>query len=823
MRRRVPVWVVGAVSAVLAIVVVVAVVVVRGGQEPAVGTRADATVAAVGPSPGEARVTAAAEGPPPLVRASVSAHGATLRNRDGVVVEIPAGALPEGATIEIGLAPTPTLPEGVAPIGRFYKITTSAALTGLATLRLPIPVGPDAGDVALYQLRPGGELVAFGGRREAGAFVAELAAFTDEGLGSGSHLRVSLRSSSRIEAIPVSGFAGAVYAETGVVTEFTAIVEGGSGSYDFEFSYDTESVASASTETIGRGGDEQTLYLVYDELRPVPDILAVTVVDRQTGRRAEVILAVDIVAPALDITQFDIPSGPSFNSDSGRLTAGFRVCVIGGEQSPYRISVEMPDAAIITSDISTRNAEPALKPVCETLTHEFAFEPGLPITAVASVTDAAGRGPVSTSMFLQTPLLLDVEIRGPAKVTVRDAAGFVAVTTGGKPTYRHTWYAQPPDADSTLVASDVSDLQHAFDKPGIYTVTVFVSDDTRAEASADFSVEVTGAMAVAIVASPDTDPLTVGQPVTLAADVSGAAEDARLRYVWGLPDGDVATDVPTVVTTPVQAGIVAVGVTVFDEQNDEEAEAILDLDVHEPLQLAVTSIPDVINESEAAAIGLSVTGGVGSDGAVPEYALMVNYGDGSTEEFVLTGPDVLIEHTYAESGTYTVTVVATSPDGQTVTEAVELGVSGSFTLILTRPLPENFVVLANEVVIEVEGRTARVVAFGYQTEWAGFEGFFIDSSGNSQTFLADCVRHTTIENLGDDLVYAPETERITGTINLLWTRLDVGPECPFDGLDDVQTRVADVEISVVDGLGSGRFLSEEALPSFSYVLAPKTN
>ena len=80
-----------------------------------------------------------------------------------------------------------------------------------------------------------------------------------------------------------------------------------------------------------------------------------------------------------------------------------------------------------------------------------------------------------------------------------------------------------------------------------------------------------------------------------------------------------------------------------------------------------------------------------------------------------------------------------------------------------------------------------------------------------------------MEHQGDDLVYDPVAGAISGTINLLWTRLDVGNECPFGGLDDVQTRTADVEIAVVDGQGSGRFLSEEALPSFFYGLEPTAN
>ncbi len=228
---------------------------------------------------------------------------------------------------------------------------------------------------------------------------------------------------------------------------------------------------------------------------------------------------------------------------------------------------------------------------------------------------------------------------------------------------------------------------------------------------------------------------------------------------------------------------------------------------------------------EVVTIRISIAGGLveGADGEIFPYELTVDYGDGLTQEFVVTEPDLQIEHTYADADTYTLTVVATSPDGQRATVSAEFGVRGAFTVVMVRPLREEFVVLANEVVIEVEGRTARVVAFSYQTEWAGYEGFTIDSAGNTQTFSVECVNHTTVEHQGDDLVDDPEAGTITGTINLLWTRLDVGNECPFGGIDDVQTRTADVDITIVDGQGSGRFLSEEALPRFTFVLEPKTN
>ena len=346
------------------------------------------------------------------------------------------------------------------------------------------------------------------------------------------------------------------------------------------------------------------------------------------------------------------------------------------------------------------------------------------------------------------------------------------------------------------------------------------------QASAALVVRIVEGLSVEL-ASPAGTTVKAGTQVQLVAEVSGAAADAQLRYVWGLPDGDVETDIPTLDVTLAEPGVAAFGVTVFDDHHGEEADAIVEFLVQEvpPLMLAITDVPDVVPQGEVVTIRISIAGGLveGADGEIFPYELTVDYGDGSTQEFVVTEPDLQIEHTYADADTYTLTVVATSPDGQRATVSAELGVRGAFTVVMVRPLREEFVVLANEVVIEVEGRTARVVAFSYQTEWAGYEGFTIDSAGNTQTFSVECVNHTTVEHQGDDLVYDPEAGTITGTINLLWTRLDVGNECPFGGIDDVQTRTADVDITIVDGQGSGRFLSEEALPRFTFVLEPKTN
>ncbi len=110
---------------------------------------------------------------------------------DGLTLRHPAGVLPAGATVEIQPTVSPELPAGVTLVGDFYRITASAELTGLTTLRLPIPedVAPD--QLALYQLQADGQVVIYAGRVEGGFYIADLAGFTDEGRGSGPALKIS--------------------------------------------------------------------------------------------------------------------------------------------------------------------------------------------------------------------------------------------------------------------------------------------------------------------------------------------------------------------------------------------------------------------------------------------------------------------------------------------------------------------------------------------------------------------------------------------------------------------------------------------------------
>jgi len=161
-----------------ALVVVVAVVVaavfllLRGDADEAVAGDEVAAATAAEPE------SAAAGG-------TVGEDGLLLENAAGVVVDIAAGVLPVGATVEIAAAATPPLPEGVTPVGEFFRVAASAEFDDLVTVRLPIPAGTDTEGLALYKIDADGELSIYSGELENGEYTVGVLGFSTFGLGHG--------------------------------------------------------------------------------------------------------------------------------------------------------------------------------------------------------------------------------------------------------------------------------------------------------------------------------------------------------------------------------------------------------------------------------------------------------------------------------------------------------------------------------------------------------------------------------------------------------------------------------------------------------------
>jgi hypothetical protein len=629
------------------------------GDGPGAGT-GTGTGAGTGGGTGGGRNRAAND----QVQATVTADGLTLRHPAGVTVEVPAGVLPEGAAVEIQPTTPPDLPAGVTPVGDFYRITTSIDLTGLATLRLPIPRGAATEELAVYQLRADGQLVSYEGSVEGGFYVAELDGFTDEGLGSGPALKISLDGPAEL----LAGAAG----------EFRAFASGGSGNYELNFTYDQRALASSSIATLSLTGESQILYLVYEAgFEVVNRSVKVEVSDLATGRRAAASVPFQLLSPALEITQVNIPTELSFNSETGMLSVGFRICIVGGERTPYLIDIEIPGGAVSTAEISTPGAKPAVaEAACGTLTREFAFEPGLPITAVAVVTDAAGSGPVSQSLLVPTTMQIGVEIRGPSTVTAGVAGEFTAVATGGWPEYSYRWTVTTPGRATTAYADPA--ISHTFAEPGTHTVAITLGDRSTYTATASLAVEVEAAeeFGVTIVVNPAVP--SVGQRFTLTAVVTGAPAGVPLRYVWSLGEQDVETDDPILEIRPDVPGFINIGVSVIDDQNGVAVGAFHELEIVAiaPLLLSATGPAEPLEPGDTATFEIDLTGGVTIDEAGEElfYGLTIDFGDGAVEFHEIPSPGAFIGHPYPDAGRYPVTFTATSSDGQTASFALTVQV-----------------------------------------------------------------------------------------------------------------------------------------------------
>ena len=131
------------------------------------------------------------------VNGVVAEDGLALVGADGTAVEIPAGALTAGTSLELGPASPPALPEGVTPLGVAVEITTEEVLGQPTTVRLPVPAGADPEGALIYRVSDDGGVMALATTVEGDELVAMTPGFCTFMAGQpsdiGGERRVSLR------------------------------------------------------------------------------------------------------------------------------------------------------------------------------------------------------------------------------------------------------------------------------------------------------------------------------------------------------------------------------------------------------------------------------------------------------------------------------------------------------------------------------------------------------------------------------------------------------------------------------------------------------
>lgn len=212
-------------------------------------------------------------------------------------------------------------------------------------------------------------------------------------------------------------------------------------------------------------------------------------------------------------------------------------------------------------------------------------------------------------------------------------------------------------------------VAHTYTEPGTYAVTLTVTDDDGATATATQEVTVITGLPTAQLAL-TADRLTVAVDASASSDPDGTLTG----YAWTFGDGSTGTGA-TAQHTYAAPGTYTVGLTVTDDDG-QVATASQDVTVGtgEPVAdfTATTARRDVT---------LDATTSSDPDGEIVDWEW--DLGDGTT----LSGQTAT--HTYAEPGTYTVTLTVTDDDGQEATATRDVVISlvdpvAAFTSTATR-------------------------------------------------------------------------------------------------------------------------------------------
>ena len=248
------------------------------------------------------------------------------------------------------------------------------------------------------------------------------------------------------------------------------------------------------------------------------------------------------------------------------------------------------------------------------------------------------------------------------------------------------------------------DVTHIYTQPGIYEVTLTVTDDKNRSDTAVQQVEITGEpvppepeQPVAVISAPSE--AQVGQPIPFDASGSQPA-DSLVSYTWEFGDGTTA-DAVRVDKTYDAPGVYNVTLIVTDDQGVPSQPATHQINITpeavlptlEPPESPIpgpTDTPEAEGQPPTAIIAVSQDGetqlpidgpvpavvdqplffiGANSQsGTSPTVSYDWDFGDGGT------GSDELVNHAFAAPGAYTVTLTVTDEDGLSDTAAQEVQV-----------------------------------------------------------------------------------------------------------------------------------------------------
>ncbi|MEX0406578.1 PKD domain-containing protein [Aquibium sp. LZ166] len=395
--------------------------------------------------------------------------------------------------------------------------------------------------------------------------------------------------------------------------------------------------------------------------------------------------------------------------------AGFDMVAAPGDTLTFdgRRSAD-PDGAITRYQWDFRDGTKAEGDV---VTHAFA-KPGI-YTVELTVTDDSGHE--NATDFSQIRVTVNQAPVASAGPDIRVAPGEAFSLSGERSSDSDgEIVAWRWDVNGTETVLEGDRIEHRFDEPGVYTMTLTVTDDSSAgnrTAQDDVTIRVNHAP----VAEAGRDIFSETLRVVLDASASADADNDGLAYRWDLGDGNFAEG-PMVEHTYATGGVYPVLLTVDDGSDLSNARH------SDAMTVRINRAPQAIaGDNRQACVG-DVVVFDGSSSTDPDNGLLRyswDFDDGGTSDIV--NPT----KTFAEPGTYSVRLKVTDESG------LANGSHADETLMTVLPAPvanagEDIKVCANTTV-RFDGRKS--------TDIDGVVNRFSWDFGDGQTGGGDQPEH----------------------------------------------------------------------------------
>jgi PKD repeat protein len=233
-----------------------------------------------------------------------------------------------------------------------------------------------------------------------------------------------------------------------------------------------------------------------------------------------------------------------------------------------------------------------------------------------------------------------------------------------------------PDGVVVAYAWDLGDgntatgptVVHTYATPGVYTVSLTVTDDDGATGTTTTTVTA-GVPNQPPVAVASATPTSGKEPLVVAfdGDDSSDADGTVVSYAWDFGDGNTA-NVANPTHTYATAGTYTAQLVVTDDEGATGTDTVTIVVNANQAPTAVASASPTVGK-EPLEVTFSSAGSADPDGTIVSYAW--DFDDGNTAN--VANPT----HTYAVAGTYTATLTVTDDNGATDTDTVTVVVNAN--------------------------------------------------------------------------------------------------------------------------------------------------